>query len=184
MVQYQYLFSLKNTQNIKYQWYLHIRVFHFKINSNSSPQYQFSGSTHRSEAPRLAVLRFQLSVMEYVRPPGSAQGWQVHRSIGASDTSHFTVLLASSPAHTASPQHGSDRLAFIWAGTRLRPQNTFSSISLQYNSSSSFSPLLLIFSLLQISTSSSLLHLSQRSTPVPARHPLQHLLQGTSCPLT
>ena len=36
--------------------------------------------------------------MEYVRPPGSAQGWQVHRSIGASDTSHLTVLLASSPA--------------------------------------------------------------------------------------
>ena len=158
--------------------------FSFKINSIPSPQYQFSGSTHRSEAPRLAVLRFQLSVMEYVRPPGSAQGWQVHRSIGASDTSHPTVLLASSPAHTASPQHGSDRLAFIWAGTRLRPQNTVSSFPLQHNSSSSFSLLLLLLFLLQISTSSFLLHLSQRSTPVPSSHPLRHLLQGTSCPLT
>ena len=158
--------------------------FSFKINSIPLPQYQFSGSTHRSEAPRLAVLRFQLTVMEYVRPPGSAQGWQVHRSIGVSDTSQLTVLLASPPAHTASPQHGSGRHASIWAGTRLRPQNTFSSFSLQHNSSSSFSPLLLIFSLLQISTSSFLLHLSQRSTPVPASHPLQHLLQGTSCPLT
>ena len=71
--------------------------FSFKINSIPSPQYQFSGSTHRSEAPRLAVLRFQLSVMEYVRPPGSAQGWQVlHRSIGHQSPLGFTCNISGS----------------------------------------------------------------------------------------
>ena len=157
--------------------------FSFKINSIPSPQYQFSGSTHRSEAPRLAALGCQLSVMEYSRPPGSAQGWQVLPSEHRTPvTSRF--YLHHLRLNTASSQHGSDRLAFIWAWTRLRPQNTFSSFPLQHNSSSSFSPLLLLFSLLQISTSSFLLHLSQRSTPVPSSHPLRHLPQGTSCPLT
>ena len=71
--------------------------FSFKINSIPSPQYQFSGSTHRSEAPRLAALGCQLSVMEYSRPLGSPKaGRSFHRSIGHQSSLGLTCIISGS----------------------------------------------------------------------------------------
>ena len=102
--------------------------------------------------------------MEYVRPPGSAQGWQVHRSIGASDTSHLTVLLASSPA-----QH-SFFTTWIWSTLFYLSLNKTPALEHLLLLSSPAQLLLLLLSPSPPLLPPANLHLLLLTPPLPERH--------------